>query len=122
MNPAEAAIVLSIAATLDPRLKPASPQDAELRAKAWSATLDEDMPLAFARDGVTGHYAESDRGVMPADLNRAWRNYRRDRASSEREDRERHALMSAEAMAVPMPEDVRRKMKEILYRTRVPDA
>lgn len=121
MTPAEAAIILSIAATLDPRLKPASAQDAELRAKAWAATLDDDMPVAFGRDAVTGHYAESDRGIMPADVNRAWRTYRREKASSDRQGREMHAIMSAEAMAVPMPEEVRRKLQEVLNKTRIPD-
>lgn len=120
MNPSEAAQILAVAVTLDPRLKPPTAEDAQFRAMVWAETLDPDMNPGVARRLVTDHYRESTTGIMPADLNRLWRQFRKDQMVLEREERERNAIAAADAMAVPMPEDVRRQLQEVLEGKHVP--
>lgn len=120
MNPSEAAKVLAMAVTLDPRLKPPSVEDAQARAVAWSATLDDDLPLQVAERLVAEHYRESTDGLMPAHLNRAWRAHRKQALAAQREEAERRAITSAAAMAVPMPETVRQMLREALKSTESP--
>ena len=116
MTPSDAAILLAMAATLDPRLSPPTPEDAQARAQAWAATLDPDLDLTEAKRMLITHYRETTSGVMPAHLNRLWRDYRRTMTAQQRENRELHARRQLEALAVPMPESVREQLRSILSR------
>lgn len=102
MTPAECAKILAIAATIDPRLRPPSLDDATARAQAWSQVLDYRMPLDWATRAVARHYAESTDSLMPAHLNTVYRAERRaeaDRLAAEQ------ALTPGEG--VPMPEELK---------------
>jgi hypothetical protein len=117
MNPSEAAKILSIAVTLDPRLKPPSREDAQARAAAWSASLDDDLPVTVAERMIVEHYRESTDGVMPAHVNKAWRQYRRDLIAEQREQAEKRAVTVAADHAVPMPPDVKKQLLQALKAT-----
>lgn len=99
MTPEQAAGVLAVAATFDPRLTPPSPADATLRAQAWAAALHPQMAPEWAQRAVVGHYAASREAIMPAHLNEAWRAHRAVERSREQSEQMR---LSA-AAAVPMP-------------------
>lgn len=107
MNPSEAAKILAMAVTLDPRLKPPSVEDAQARAVAWASTLDDDLPPSVAERLVAQHYRESTEGLMPAHVNRAWRAYRKQMLTAQREEAERRSVTLAKETAVPMPPEVR---------------
>lgn len=110
MKPAEAATVLFVAGVFDPRLAPPTVGEADVRAAAWSAALDSDMPVEWAREAVTKHYSESSTAIMPAALNTAWRTERRVRAEKARAEQQKRELEEAEAAAVPMPDELRAKI------------
>lgn len=112
MNPSEAAKILAMAVTLDARLKPPSREDAQARAVAWSATLDDDLPVSAAERIVADHYRESTEALMPAHVNRAWRSYRKQMLAAQREEAERRSIASAAEAAVPMPDEVRAMLKQ----------
>ena len=114
MNPSEAATVLAVAATLDPRLRPPSPEDAKARATVWAATLDSDMRVDKAQHLVSQHYKESTESLMPAHLNRLWRQWIKDTRSSELLAIELADTRAREALAVPMPKEVREQLNTIL--------
>lgn len=109
MTPAECAKVLAVAATIDPRLRPPSLEDATARAQAWAQVLDHRMPVDWAVRGVARHYAESTDSLMPAHLNAAWRAERR--AQVERAEAERLRLDSPEG--VPMPPEIRERWRSL---------
>jgi hypothetical protein len=71
MNKQEVAILLTGIASVDDRI---DPDDARL--EAWTAILDADMTLEFARGLMIKHYANTTRPLMPADFNQPWRNFR----------------------------------------------
>jgi hypothetical protein len=118
MNPSEAATVLAVAVTLDPRLKPPSREDAQARAVAWSQTLDPDMDVKTAQALVAVHYRESTDGLMPAHVNRLWRERRRSMAEQKRLMLEARAATEADTVAIPMPEAVREQWQRVLGGTR----
>lgn len=101
----EAAKVLAIAATFDPRLKPPSPQDARLRAEAWRAALIDAMDPRWAQDAVVAHYASSTEALMPAHLNRAWKSFREQQAMRKPIER---------GPGVPMPPEVKAQIEAVL--------
>ncbi len=113
MTPREAASLLAIAGAYDQRLTPPSQEDAKARAVAWSAALDTDMPVEWARQQVTRHYAERTTVLMPADINTAWRVERRDMKRRALEDQRRLEIEASRADAVPMPDWVREQMRNI---------
>ena len=117
MNPSEAARVLSVAVTFDARLKPPSREDAQARAAAWAAALDEDLPQQSAERIVIEHYRESTEAVMPAHVNRAWRQRKREALAQEREAAERRALTESAETAVPMPESVKYALQNMVRRS-----
>lgn len=45
----------------------------ELKVRAWSQSLDSDLPLEEAKKIVAYHYANSDVAINPSHLNRHWR-------------------------------------------------
>lgn len=118
MNPSEAAELLAVASALDPRLRPPSAEDAKARAVLWSQTLDDDMPLQAARTMVGWHYKESTDGVMPAHVNRLWRQHRRTRAEAERASIQRKEITDMAAMSVPMPPEIREQLRKALDGTK----
>ncbi|MFT4288144.1 hypothetical protein [Nocardioides sp.] len=61
MTPAEAAVVLTVAASFDRRTVD------ESAAQAWAAALPE-VAVEAARDAVVAHYREKRDWVMPADI------------------------------------------------------
>ena len=71
MNKQEVAILLTGIASVDDRFDPD-----EARIEAWSAILDRDMTLEFARGLMIKHYANNVKPVMPADFNSPWRTFR----------------------------------------------
>jgi hypothetical protein len=71
MNKQEVAILLTGIASVDDRFDPD-----EARIEAWSAILDNDMTLEFARLLMIKHYANNTKPVMPADFNSPWRTFR----------------------------------------------
>lgn len=77
MKPEQAAVVLAMAATLDARLTPPSPEDAKARAVGWAHVLDQDMTVDEARACVIEHYREATASLMPAHVNRLHRDRRR---------------------------------------------
>lgn len=117
MNPTEAATVLAVAGAYDSRLTPPSADDAKMRSLAWSSALDSDMPVDWARQSVTRHYAESTKSIMPADLNTAWRKERIARLDADREARRNLEIEEAKRNAVPMPDDIRLKIEALRKKT-----
>lgn len=120
MNPSEAAELLAVASALDPRLRPPTAEDAKARAVLWSQTLDVDMPLQAARTMVGWHYRESTDGVMPAHVNRLWRQHKRSKADAERLAIQQKQSSDAAALSVPMPSEVRDQMRKALNSTKTP--
>lgn len=101
MTPAQAARLLAIACTFDPRLKPPSAEDAQARAAAWSAALHPQMAPEWAEKQVVEHYKARTDPIMPAHLNDAHKAVR---------DRQRAVEQSkalTAATGVPMPAHVR---------------
>lgn len=121
MNPVEAAGLLAVAATLDPRMTPPSGTDAEARARAWAIALDDDMPPAWGTRKVIDYYAEADRAIMPADLNKAWRIYRVQKAEAERTRLMLVERKRQEDLAVPMPPEIREKVRRMIHPTEGPN-
>lgn len=113
-------MLLAVASALDTRLRPPSEADADVRAKAWAAALDDDMTTRYARDAVVAHYAESEKSIMPADLNRAWRAYRSQMREAERRRLDEVEKQRQELLAVPMPDAVREQMRRIIQQRKVP--
>lgn len=120
MNPSEAAELLAVASALDPRLRPPTAEDAKARAVLWSQTLDDDLPLQAARTMVGWHYRDSTDGVMPAHLNRLWRQHKQSKGDAERLAIIQKQATEAAAMSVPMPEEVREQMRQALHATKTP--
>lgn len=120
MNPSEAAEFLAVASALDPRLRPPTAEDAKARAILWSQTLDEDLPLQAARTMVGWHYKESTDGIMPAHVNRLWRQHRQSKGDAERLAIIKKQATEAAAMSVPMPDEMREQMRKTLHGTRTP--
>jgi hypothetical protein len=114
MTPADAARLLAVAGTFDPRLRPPTPEDAEARSLAWAGALDADMSPEWAQRAVVKHYADTTEAVMPAHVNRAWRAHRR--AEAEREA-SRRALDTVPG--VPMPDEIREQIAALRSKTRV---
>ena len=73
MNLQEATLVLAKIAAFDNR-KPS-----KAAANGWAEALDARMPVQFALNFVSQHYANSRDWLMPADINRAWGEQRKAR-------------------------------------------
>lgn len=116
LSPQDAAKVLAVAATFDPRLRPPSPEDARARATAWASVLHERMTVEWAVRAVGAHYASETTMLMPAHLN-AQHRLHRDR---EREEGQRAQRALQPANAVPMPPAVRGQIQAVLSGTKVP--
>lgn len=118
MTPAEAATVLAVAATFDARLRPPTEEDSRLRAQAWAATLDLDMPVEEARALVNDHYRNFTDCLMPAHLNQLWRTRKRKLSESFHSELTMKSISAAEQVAVPMPPHVRQQLDAMLRSTR----
>jgi predicted nucleic acid-binding protein len=95
-------------------------EDARARATLWSQTLDTDMPVSVAGKLVTWHYKESTDGVMPAHINRLWRQHRRNESEANRAAIEQKQASDVAALSVPMPPEVKEKLMKTLKTTRTP--
>jgi hypothetical protein len=113
MTPSDAASLLAVASSLDPRLTPPSKADGVARATVWSAALDDDIPVDKARGIIVMHYRESTEAIMPAHVNRAWRQHRKQFLEAERRDMDAKAAAQQAAIAVPMPESIRQHLRVI---------
>lgn len=120
MNPSEAAELLAVASALDPRLRPPTAEDAKARAVLWAHTLDDDLPLQAARTMVGWHYRDSTDGVMPAHVNRLWRQHKRTKADEERSAIQRKQVTDSAAMSVPMPPEIREQLSKALKGIKTP--
>lgn len=114
MTPAEAATVLAVAATFDARLRPPTEEDSRLRAQAWSATLDADMPAEQARALVNEHYRNFTDCLMPAHLNQLWRTRKRKLSETFHSELTMKSITAAEEVAVPMPDHVRQQLQSLM--------
>lgn len=86
MNLSDIAMLLGYIGIYDLRV-----QVDELKVKAWSESLDTDLPLEDAKRLVSWHYANFDTAVNPSALNREWR-----RRLADSRERERSRLISLE--------------------------
>jgi len=114
MTPSEAATVLAVIVSIDARLTARSKEDAENRAKAWALTLDTDMPVELARGLALTHYRESTDSLMPASLNRLWRQHRKTVNEAQRMIIEAESLREQAEIAVPMPENFKTLINEAM--------
>jgi hypothetical protein len=114
MTPAQAATILAVAATFDARLRPPTEEDSRLRAQAWSATLDPDMPPEAGQRLVNDHYRNFTDCLMPAHLNQLWRVEKRRNGELFRSDLTRKQIAAASAVAVPMPPNVKHELSKLL--------
>lgn len=92
----------------------------DVAVQMWAEALDDDMPVEFALKHVAAHYgkatAEPLGGLIPGNLNRAWR----DESAARRAVEQRSRPISAPvADGVPMPDYVRRAWQEALSGTRM---
>ncbi len=108
MNLSDIAMLLGYVGIYDLRV-----QVDELKVKAWSESLDTDLPLEDAKKIVSWHYANFDSAINPSHLNREWR-----RRLADARERERSRLMSIEfeenAKKKATPEFVAQIKKELL--------
>lgn len=116
MNIKDTIRLLAVAATFDQRLKPPTEADAQARAVAWHAALDNDMAPDHAEQTVIRHYAERTTAIMPADVNHAWREYRRAIKQAEAAEQYRLQIEAAEAEACPPPPEVLLAMRSFRKR------
>lgn len=122
MGPADVARLLILVTVLDSRLSPPSDQDAKARVMAWSAVLDDDLPVGIAEDIVRRHYADSRLAIMPADINTAWRARRARDRDQDRQAALAGQIRAAEERSVPMPAHVRDAVRALERGTVIPDA
>lgn len=73
MDKLHIASLLVAIASVDDRFDPD-----EARVEAWTAILDPDMTLEFARGLMIKHYANNTKPIMPADFNLPWKNFRKE--------------------------------------------
>ena len=116
VNPSEAARVLAVAATFDPRLNPPSREDSMARAQAWSLALDPDLTENDAIQLVIEHYRDHTTAVLPATVNAAWRIKRSQEAERSRSTLALEAQRSAAASAVPMPPEIKQALHKIIHK------
>jgi hypothetical protein len=69
MNLSDIAMLLGFIGIYDLRV-----QVDELKVRAWSESLDRDLPLEEAKKIVSAHYSNSDLAVNPSYINRSWRS------------------------------------------------
>ena len=121
MTPQEVNRLLAWAASYDARLTPRSQDDLILKAQAWSQALDPSMPFKWAGEAVTAHYAASTSSLMPADLNAAFRAERKRQADAQATTVALQAIEESRAQAVPMPDEIRQRIKALAAKTVIPE-
>lgn len=117
MTPQEVNRLLAWAASYDSRLTPRSQDDLVLKATAWAAALDDRMTFEWAQGAITNFYTFSTTSLMVGDLNEMWRQERRRIREREIAASGRAAIEKARADAVPMPDEIRRAMRELATRS-----
>lgn len=116
MTPDNAARLLAIAGTLDPRLKPPTAEDAQARSLAWAAALHADMDPAWAQQAIVAHYAHETTSLMPAHLNTAWRTHSRNLRQRAHDLDARRRRAEEQRIAVPMPPEFRERIRSVTGR------
>jgi len=86
MNLSDISILIGFVGIYDLRV-----QIDEMKVRAWSESLDFDLPLEDAKKIVSWHYANFDSAINPSHINREWR-----RRLADSRERERSRLMSLE--------------------------
>lgn len=120
MTPQDCAILLAVAAVYDERIRPASPEVARAKSEAWSAALDSDIPVEWAKQAVVAHYGASRDVIMPADLNGSWRRLRASERHRADQGQALRAIAAEKEHAVPMPDYVRDQIRALRARTVIP--
>jgi hypothetical protein len=106
MNRAEVLKLLAMAAIIDPRVSRKTEQEKSAMASAWIELLG-DMTFDFAANQLKIHYQNSTDAIMPADLVKPWRMYKRN------ESEKAKAIGHTGNVKTKMPEEVRAKFVEI---------
>lgn len=102
MKQSEVTILLTAAKVIDDRVG----VDAA-KAAAWHSMLDPDIPLEYARDVLTSHYATRTDAIMPAHFNLAWAGEKRALSARAETEARLRALDEAKAHACPPPPEFR---------------
>jgi hypothetical protein len=97
MNRAEVLKLLAMAAIIDPRVSRKSEQEKSAMASAWIELLG-DMTFDFAANQLKIHYQNSTDAIMPADLIKPYKIWKKTQA-------ERYQLTGAKP--TKMPDNVR---------------
>ena len=110
MNLSDLSILLGFIGIYDLRI-----QVDELKVRAWSESLDLDVPLDEAKKIVSYHYSNHDIAITPSHINREWR-----RRLADSRERERGRLMSLEYEELQKkkasPEYIEQLKKELLQK------
>ena len=106
MNRAEVLKLLAMASIIDPRVSRKTEQEKSAMASAWLELLG-DMTFNFASSQLKAHYQNSTDTVMPADLMKPWRIYKRNMAEKDK------LLQLTGNEKTKMPDEVRAKFVEI---------
>ena len=107
MSPSEVAILLGVVGAYDLRV-----QVDELKVRAWSESLDKDMPLDEAKKSVYAHYSNSEVAITVSHINKYWRAKIQHEQNMERSQQIGRELEMAEMQKAP-PEIVDKYMAEI---------
>ena len=109
MDKLHIASLLVAIASVDDRFDPD-----EARVEAWTAILDPDMTLEFARGLMIKHYANNTKPIMPADFNHPWRNFRKEQEDKqwfiELENNKKELTETTKAIIAKGREELRNKM------------
>lgn len=97
MNRTEVLKLLAMASVIDPRVSRKSDQERSAMASAWTELLG-DMSFEFAVNQLKVHYSSSTEAIMPADLIKPYKVWKRTQA-------ERYELTGAKP--TKMPDEVR---------------
>lgn len=107
MNRTEVLKFLAMAAVIDPRISRKTDQEKSAMASAWLELLG-DMPLDFAVQELKKHYQNSTDAIMPADLVKPYKIYKRNQAEKQ------HLLeITSRKILGGMPPDVRARLVEL---------
>lgn len=107
MNLSDIAMLLGFIGIYDLRI-----QVDELKVRAWSQSLDTDIPLEEAKKIVSAHYSNSDTAINPSHINREWR-HRLARESELERGRKISEEMEKAAANAAKPETVEKYLTEI---------
>ena len=97
MNLSDLAMLLGFIGIYDLRI-----QVDELKVRAWSESLDKDIPLDEAKKIVSLHYSNSDIAINPSHINKIWRVRLFNEKERERSEAIGRELQRAADLAAPL--------------------